>query len=80
MYVVIAAKAQSVVAAWIFARVVDSADADPGDRLTVKAQDVAARDQKAPLLGQQRHLISGEGISHHLPQGWISLHLGQKPQ
>jgi hypothetical protein len=74
------AKARSVIAAGIFARVVDTADADPRSRLAVEAQDVAARDQKAPLLGQQRHLISGKGIGHHLPQEWISPHLGQKPQ
>jgi len=49
-------------------------------RLAVKAQDVAARNQKAPLLGQQRHLISGEAAGNHLPQGWISPCLGQKPQ
>ena len=49
-------------------------------RLAVKAQDVAARDQKAPLLGQQRLLISSKGIGNHLPQGWISPHLGQEPQ
>jgi hypothetical protein len=48
--------------------------------LAVNAQDVAARNQKAPLLGQQRHLISGEGAGNHLPQGWISTHQGQKPQ
>jgi len=74
------AKGRSVVAAGIFARVIDTADADTRSRLAVEAQNVAARDQKAPLLGQQRHLISGEGISHHLPEGWISLHLGQEPQ
>ena len=74
------AKARSVVAAGIFARVIDPADADPRSRLAVETQDVAARDQKAPLLGQQRHLIGGKGVGHHLPQGWISLHLGQKPQ
>jgi hypothetical protein len=48
--------------------------------LAVKAQDVAAKNQKAPLLGQQRHLISGEAAGNHLPQGWISPYLGQKPQ
>ena len=46
----------------------------------MEAQDVAARDQKSPLLGKQRHLISRKGIGHHLPQGWISPHMGQKPQ
>jgi hypothetical protein len=49
-------------------------------RLAVKAVDVAARNQKVPLLGQQRNLISGEGAGNHLPQGWISPHLGQEPQ
>jgi hypothetical protein len=32
----------SVVAAGIFARVIDAADADPRSRLVVEAQDVAA--------------------------------------
>jgi hypothetical protein len=46
----------------------------------VEAQDVATRDKKPPLLGKERHLISGKGVGHHLPQVWISPHMGQKPQ
>ena len=46
----------------------------------MEVEDIAAQDQKSPLLGKQRHLISGEGFGDYLPQGWISPHMGQKPQ
>jgi len=70
----------SVVAAGIFARMVDPSDADPRCRLAVEAQDVAAGQPVAQLLGQQRHLIGSEGIVQALLQCLISPHMGQKPQ
>ena len=66
--------------AGIFTRLVDATDANPRSLLAVEVEDIAAQDQKSPLLGKQRHLISGEGFGDYLPQGWISPHMGQKPR
>ena len=68
------ARAVSVVADGVLARMVDALHPHTRGRLAGKAQDVAAGHRKAEILSQPRHLVCRDRLLHLLLQRGISLH------